>query len=125
MRAIRGYYLFSLEKNGKMIAYCFLKKNYLSKYPFMEKNDLIVNPYFVCEECRGRKLGEKIVKAALNNMPTDTENVWAIVLNDNIPSIKTLQRIGFELEGYSHVVNSSHHIQQEPTDKLVFKYHVE
>ena len=121
LRALRGYCFYFLEIEDKMVAYCFLKRNYLKKYSFMDKNDLIVNPYYVSEEYRGNHFGEIILRASLDNLPANTKNVWAIVLDDNIPSIKTLERIGFNIEGYSYVFHFSHHISDNQTDKYVFK----
>ncbi|MBQ9532121.1 MAG: GNAT family N-acetyltransferase [Eubacterium sp.] len=121
LRAIRGYYLYFVEYNEKMIAYCFLKKNYLGKYSFMNKNDLLINPYLVIEEHRGKKLGERILRAALNNAPSNTKNVWAVVLSDNTPSIKTLQKLDFVLAGYSNIKRFSHSLTTKRNDKLVFK----
>lgn len=45
-RSLRGCSVYYVETDKNLIAYMFLKKNYLNTYAFMERNSVIINPIF-------------------------------------------------------------------------------
>lgn len=121
LRAFRGYYFYSAERDRELIAYCFLKRNYLRKYAFLQRNDVLINPYYVTPEFRGNGYGGKLLKTAYEDCGTDWTAIWAVVKADNLPSVATLQKMGFQQEGYSAKSGWTHRLVQSPTNLLVFR----
>lgn len=120
LRVLRGYYVYYQTQNDRLVSYCFLKRNYLGKYPFLSKNDVLINPYFVSKDYRGRGLGGKLIDTAIKDTQTAWERVYALVMQDNLPSIRTLEKLQFERIGYSDKRGWSHRITERKTHLPVF-----
>lgn len=121
LRVIRGYQIYYYKDQEQVAAYCFLKRNYLRKYAFLKKNEVLINPYYVAPEYRGNGLGGDLLSAALSEIKDGKTAVWGIVLEDNLPSIKTLQKLGFSDCGCSKINFWSHRLTEERTERRVFK----
>ena len=101
LRALRGYRLYSVMYEGEIVSYCFFKKNYMHKYHFMHKKDYLINPYYVTPKYRGNGYGGRLLAAAVADIKDNSSRIWAVVESDNIPSIKTLENLGFQHMGYA------------------------
>lgn len=121
LRSFFGYIFYSADQHGRMIAYCFLKRNYLRKYRFMQTRDVIINPYFVSPEFRGKGYGEIILQMSTKDRQAEWHAAWAVVKADNLPSIAALRRTGFLQVGYSMKNGWSHHLTKTPTPLIVFR----
>lgn len=121
LRAFRGYQIYYLMDGEKPVSYSFFKRNYLHKYAFLQRGEVLINPYFVFPEYRGNGLGGKLLKAAMEDGKKEWSSVWAVVLDDNEPSIRTLQRLGFSDCGFSDVKLWSHRLTKNKTGRRVFR----
>ncbi len=121
LRAIRGYIVYYQTDGEKMVSYCFLKRNYLCKYAFLKNNDVLINPYYVSPEYRGRGLGGKLIKAAIADRNEAWETVYAVVKEDNLPSIRTLEKLDFAKIGFSNKSGWSHKLTDKQTKLSVFR----
>lgn len=87
----------------------------------MRDRDVIINPYYVSPDYRGHGLGAELLKFALSNNCENWGNVFAIVMGNNIASIKTLNKLGFSLIGYAEKNRFSYRLSETTTDRLVYR----
>ncbi len=88
-RVLNGPIIYMVELDGETIMGCVgLKK--LRMRTFWELCHLCVHPKY-----RGLRLAPKLVEAAYKRIPTG--NAWATIREDNIPSIRTFLRCGFNV----------------------------
>lgn len=120
LRVLRGYTVYYLTDGERIAGYCFLKRNYLRKYSFLKDNDMLINPYYVSPEYRGQGLGGKLIEAAIADQNERWETVWAVVKEENLPSIRTLERLNFSRIGFSEKRRWSHKLTDKGTKLLVF-----
>lgn len=120
LRVLRGYTVYYQTDGEKMVSYCFLKRNYLCKYAFLKKKDVLINPYYVSPEYRGRGLGGKLIEAAIADREEAWETVYAVVKEDNLPSIRTLEKLNFVKLGFSDKSGWSHKLTDRQTKLPVF-----
>ena len=79
-RAVRGYWLCYAMYHDTLIAYAFLKKNYLLKYRFMHRKDVLISPYYVSPEYRGHRLGGELLNVALSSDRFVWRKAFALVM---------------------------------------------
>ncbi len=96
-----GYLLYYLAIDGKIIGYCFLKHNWFGKYKFLNKNDWLINPYYVYEEYRGNGYAQQIIEYMLKSQSGKNGKIFAVVKDDNIISKFILSKLGFIRVGYA------------------------
>lgn len=120
LRVLRGYLVYYQMSGNTMASYCFIKKNYLCKYAFLEKRDVLINPYYVSADFRGCGLGGQLIRVAIDDKQTDWDRVFAVVKEDNFPSIRTLDKLGFERIGFSRKKGWSHKLTANKTHLLLF-----
>lgn len=120
LRVLRGYTVYYQTDGEKMVSYCFLKRNYLGKYAFLKKQDVLINPYYVSPEYRGHGLGGKLLKAAFADREEPWERVYAVVKEENLPSIRTLEKLGFHQIGFSDKSGWLHRLTEKKTKLCVF-----
>lgn len=121
LRAVRGYRVIYFEDiRQSVIAWCFLKKDYLNKYPFMRKEDALINPYFTNVEYRGRGIAQTIIRQATEMR--EYKSIYALVKSDNLPSIAVLKKCGFKKIGWSGKKLWSHTVSQNEGSVIIFRY---
>ena len=120
LRVLRGYTVYYQTDGEKLVSYCFLKRNYLCKYAFLKDKDVLINPYYVSPEYRGRGLGGKLIEAAIADKNEGWETVYAVVKEDNLPSIRTLEKLNFVRIGFSDKSGLSHKLTDKQTKLSVF-----
>ena len=120
LRVLNGYYLYYEMDADKLAGYCFLKRNYLGKYAFLQKQDVLINPYYVAPSYRGSGLGGKLIETAIADFETPWKTVYAVVKEDNLPSIRTLEKLSFQKVGYSDKKGWSHRLTERRTHLPVF-----
>jgi len=95
LNLIRGYRVYHLFKNNIEIGYCVITNGGSRRYPFADKNDIIVGPYFIDEKYRGKKLSIFLVKKCLIDFEKNYIAAYDFIKKDNIISIKTTEASGF------------------------------
>ena len=99
-RYVTGGYILICINGGakkKIVGYAWLKRNYFNKYPFMEKKDFIINPYYISPEYRNNGFGKALISEVCKSVDS---KIFAVVKMDNVPSIRVLKNSGFKENGY-------------------------
>ena len=81
----------------------------------MSKGNLIINPYYVTPECRGNGIAKQLIKLVLLHRPNSAMRIWAVVQKKNIPSVKVLQSVRFDSNGFVETRHWGHCISQKDT----------
>ena len=89
--SLRVYYL---AVNDEIVAYSVVSKGG-GRYYFAGKNDIVVGPYFVLEEHRGKHYSEILVKEILQLESLQWRDAYDWIRYDNTPSIRCAERVGF------------------------------
>lgn len=90
-----GYKVLYIFDNKIPIAYCTIVKGG-GRYKFSTKQDIIICNVWVRPESRGKGIAKELYKYLLNNMNLKYQRAYAFIPNDNLPSIKTVLKIGFQ-----------------------------
>lgn len=120
LRVFRGYIIYYQTKEDQLVSYCFLKRNYLHKYPFLKNTDVLINPYYVAPKFRGCGLGGKLIRTAIEDRQEAWKRVYALVKEDNLPSIRTFEKLKFDKIGFSDKSGWSHRLTKKQTKLPVF-----
>lgn len=124
-RSLKGYSYYYCEESGKLCAYLFLKHNYLGYYTFMEKSDLLLNPYMTLPPYRRRGYASALLERAVKDAAESGHTIYAVVVADNVASQQVLLKEGFMLEGYvTHTLETIRRSKltktHTPTNLLLF-----
>ncbi len=90
-----GYKVYYVKENERYVGYCVVSQGGASRYWFSNKADIIVGPYYICPEYRGRKLSELMLDVVLNRLNIDYACAYEYIAKNNRPSIKAAKSIGF------------------------------
>lgn len=93
---IFGYRVYHLYEKNNEIGYCVVANGGSNRYPFASKDDIIVGPYFISEEYRGRKLSIYLVRICVSELENDYIAAYDFIRKDNIASIKTTEACDIE-----------------------------
>ena len=94
MELVKGYRVYYLEKEGEIVAYSVISKGG-GRYGFATKDDIVVGPYFVLENYRGKHYSEELVRALLQSEKISYKVAFDWIRYDNEPSIRCAERCGF------------------------------
>lgn len=120
LRVWRGYRLYMVIDGEKLCAYTFLKRNYLHKYAFMQRGDFLINPYYVHPDYRGFGLAQAMIAHMVGDLKDSPGRIWAVVKEDNIPSLTVLKKCAFEHIGFSEKHAWSHCLTNDKTHLYLF-----
>jgi GNAT superfamily N-acetyltransferase len=76
MAHFAGYTVYYIAEGNEYVGYCVVQSGSDKRYIFATKEDIIVGPYFIREDYRGKKLSVSLLKYVLYtaeiilNMPT-------------------------------------------------------
>lgn len=122
---IYGYSIIYMEKNDEILGYSVVA-NWNSRYSsFADKKDIVIGPYFIKDEHRGKGYSEIMVKNVLENMGLKYLNAYMWIRFNNTPSLKCSQRVGFvklsnaKISGYKRKIYLS---DEENEEYIVVKY---
>lgn len=91
-----GYSVYYLVKSGKYIGYCLVQSGKDRRYKFATEKDIIVGPYYINEEYRGKKLSIELLNYILKHSGLEFECAYDYISKDNLPSIKASEAVGFK-----------------------------
>jgi len=91
-----GYSVYYLAKNGEFIGYCLVQSGKDRRYKFATDKDIIVGPYFIKEEHRGKKLSIELLNYVLKESELYFDKAYDYIHKENIPSIKASKAVGFQ-----------------------------
>lgn len=118
-----GYKVYYLRQNDDYIAYCLVQSGRDNRYKFADENDIMVGPYFVSEKYRGQKLSITILNLILKHTDFKFQNAYDYIHEDNVPSIKASEAVGFQLLSRATLSKYTRAIKlTQNGDYLIFKY---
>lgn len=120
----RGHYkVYYLAVTGVFVGYCVVtpggRRLWVSK-----KEDIVLGPYFVLPEHRGKGYAKVLVKMTLEHCSYDYKLAYDWIHDDNFASIKTSEACGFVREGSRlNVVGLTRRlVPSEEGNNIVYKY---
>ncbi len=69
------------------------------RFPFMERTDLQIGDTWTHPEHRGKGLAKFALAVAVNHFHSPNRGFWYIVEEKNVPSIKVVESVGFQMVG--------------------------
>lgn len=91
-----GYTVYYLAKDGEYVGYCLVQSGKDRRYKFATEKDIIVGPYYIKEEYRGKKLSIELLNYILKESELYFDKAYDYINKDNIPSIKASKAVGFQ-----------------------------
>lgn len=89
-----GYVVYYIKKENEWAGYCVVSSGSNPRYDFSSDKDIIYGRYFIAEKFRGQHLAVKMLKKVLDNCESNYEKAFAYLRVSNIPSVKTMEKIG-------------------------------
>lgn len=91
-----GFKVYYLKYKNDYVGYCLVQSGKDSRYKFADEKDIIVGPYFIHEDYRGRKLSILLLEFILYKIGLNFRYAFDYIHKDNIPSIKASKAVGFQ-----------------------------
>ena len=91
-----GYEIFYLVDKDKTVAYCTVQSGRSKRFDYSNERDIIIGPYVVIEEYRGQSIASKLIKEVLKIKKGTYNYAFAYIKKENVASIKTCEKVGFE-----------------------------
>lgn len=120
----RGHYkVYYLAVDGELVGHCVVTPGG-RRLSVSTKKDIVLGPYFVSPEHRGKGYAKVIVKMTLEHCTYDYECAYDWIHDDNYASIKTSEACGMVKEGTRlNVVGLMRKlVPSENGDNIVYKY---
>ncbi|MFC7319289.1 GNAT family N-acetyltransferase [Halobacillus campisalis] len=120
-----GYTVYYIGENNNLIGYCLVQNGKDNRYKFASEKDVIVGPYFIHEEYRGRKLSKILLEFILKQPELTFRYAYDYIHKDNIPSIKATEAVGFHYLSHAHISKFLRTIklcEKGEGDYVVYKY---
>ncbi len=121
-RSISGIIVYAIMKDDICVANALLKHNYLHRYGFMKKGDMIINPYWTNPDYQRRGYASHLLQGIKNDNKEFWKCVYAVVVKNNIASRRCLETNGFELAGYTSKRLWIYNLKKKETDMFVYVY---
>ena len=94
----RDYHLLASYDNGCIIHRSCVFPKYF-RFSFMKKRDLQIGDIWTDVRFRGKGLATQFLSIILNMQTKSARRLWYIVDEDNLPSIRVAEKVGFQLIG--------------------------
>lgn len=118
-----GYKVYYLKQDGVYVASCIVSYGKNKRYFFAKTEDIIVGPYYVLPTYRGKGISEQILRLVLNYTSISYMSAWDYISNDNIPSIRASERVGFKKVMNIRISEISHRMKQnESGEYAVYRF---
>ncbi|NLD46026.1 MAG: hypothetical protein GX660_02340 [Clostridiaceae bacterium] len=96
MAYFAGYTVYYIAEGNEYVGYCLVQNGSDRRYTFATSEDIIVGPYFIREDYRGRKLSISLLKYVLYTAEINFKYAYDYIHKDNLPSIKASMAVGFK-----------------------------
>jgi len=100
---VKGYKVYYLIIEKNIVAYCVISKGG-GRYSFARKEDIVVGPYFVEKEERGKHYSEILVSELVLYDGIQYNDAYDWIRKTNIPSLRCSDNVGFKIIGTADVV---------------------
>lgn len=98
-----GYETYFLIKDNVVEGYCTVQSGKSSRFDYTSENDIIIGPYYILPQYQGKSLATKLIDLILRYKNGSYKYAFAYIKTDNIPSIKTCEKLGFSYYSGAHV----------------------
>lgn len=98
-----GYKVYYLAIDGGVVGYCVITPGG-RRLKRTTGHDIVIGPYFICPEYRGKGYGKIIVEFSLKHCSYTYDKAYDWIHESNIPSIKCMESCGFKHVGNLDVV---------------------
>ena len=106
-----GYRVYRLLDESGDVGYCGISDGGIGDYPHASGDDIIIGPYFVSEDQRGKGYAARMIDLILKEHELTYDKAWIHIATDNTPSIKTAENLGFEMV-FRAVMNDKHQLEK-------------
>lgn len=96
---LHGYKIYSLINTNEVIGYCTIQSGKSSRFNYTKERDIVVGPYVIMPEYQGHGLAAKLIELVLKNGDCHFEYAYAYIKKENIASIRTCEKVGFQYYG--------------------------
>lgn len=121
-----GYEVYYIKLGDDYAGYCLVQNGRDRRYNmFATEKDIIVGPYFISENHRGKRLSIILLEYVLKKSRLDFKNAYDYIHKDNIPSIRASESVGFEYYSDANISTLLRSIELAKRDEgeyIVFKY---
>lgn len=94
-----GYRVYYLAESDILVGHCVVAPGG-RRLTVSTKHDIVVGPYFIVPEHRGKGYAKVLVRMTLQNCTYNYRNAFDWIHIENLASIKTTEACGFMLEGH-------------------------
>ncbi len=91
----RPSYAIFIVYRGAAVVHYSLASYKCFKFPFMEKRDIHIGPIWTSQEFRSRGLATSAIIRILKHFAMDNCRYWSLVDEDNVPSTRVFENLGF------------------------------
>lgn len=120
-----GYSVYYLVKDDKYIGYCLVQSGKDVRYKFATEDDIIVGPYYIVEDYRGKKLSIELLNYVLRYSGIKYNNAYDYIGKDNIASIRASEAVGFKYMSDANLTSILRRIilcKEGSGEYLIFKH---
>jgi RimJ/RimL family protein N-acetyltransferase len=96
--ANRDYSLYVVYDGERLVHRSCVFPGYF-RFPFMNRTDLQIGDTFTAPEYRGRGIATRAIQEILSAFKERAGRIWYVVEEDNAPSIRAVEKAGFQLIG--------------------------
>ena len=116
-----SYKVYYLEVHGALVGYCLIAPGG-RRLKCSTPNDIVVGPYYVKKDERGKGYSKIILRTALDYCSYQYKNAFDYIKKTNLPSIKTSEACGFKTCGELNNVGILHRLVEHPNGEyLIYK----
>ena len=117
-----GYRVYYLADGETIVGYCVVTPGG-RRLSVSTKNDIVLGPYFVSPEYRGKGYAKVLVRMTLQRCSYDYSCAFDWIHKGNISSIKTSESIGMKVVGHLDVVGKFRKlILNDKGNYVIYKY---
>lgn len=120
-----GYEIYYLVDGKKTVAYCTVQSGRSKRFDYSDEKDIIIGPYVVVEDYRGRAIASRLIKEILAMRKGTYKGAFAYIKKENIASIKTCEKIGFKYFSdalVTRIICNVRKTEKKDSSYLIMKY---
>jgi hypothetical protein len=89
-----------LKDQNKIVHYTYITPKTM-RFPFMERNDLMIGPCFTYTEYRGKGIFIEVLKKIINC--EGSHSLWICANLNNVASLKAFEKAGFSFHSFAQI----------------------
>lgn len=97
-----GYCIYYAGKSESLLGYVLVARGG-HRITCSDKKDVVLGPYYTLTAKRGHGIMQRILNAALHDLPIVYENAYCYIKKDNIASIRAASKCRFQIYGQAEM----------------------